>query len=351
MISFNNPILFEQLVLEYYGDAEPLCKESIKEELSLVKVRKASTELSALPQNLKKPFACFDSCIYMSTNEISKKAREILGATKSTVASGCHFGFSGWYNFEVAGLRNSKLVIMADYDPETNAFHRKTIELLKVCPTAEIFKETIKKLERSGEISQIMTNLKYQQFGLYPENLSNSKKDRSIRFQIDIDLELWLKSDKAYTQIRELALDGRIVVLNLNACGDDSTFKKIHEIFCYYQISLDTLNISNIYYVYGPTSANSIQFERNFAPLIQDDTLVIQSYSVPIDRELLQTKYRITCQQKQYVFPGKNLITGQRYTPSNFFTEIGESDKIESQVAKIITLSDITQEIQLLTTS
>lgn len=247
------------------------------DQVTLTRLGDAAKELATLAETVEKVSTESKSNYgyYLSSNEMFTEARKKLtpGNKVHDVQPTAHFGFSTWHNFEIVGLSKSQLMVIADFSSIALEFLKKSVDLLKKCPTSKEFKETI--LLKSYGSEMPIANSKYKHLKLYPERATENPH---AAFKAELELENWLKDPKIYKHIRKLSLTNRIVLIRMDAFNDGGLFSQIRAVFNKHKIHLGTLYISNVINNIGESMDENIdQFEGSVDELAEKDTQIIQS--------------------------------------------------------------------------
>ena len=191
--------------------------------------------------------------IYVVSNEIiSPSVRNVLAKTQK-LENACHLGFSGWYNFDIAVVRQSARIIICDINPNQISFLKRTLIMMIESTTREQFVETIlvyikqeiqKRIESKLAVKHHKFHAEFKTFDVNLLYLDSGKADITDVVPNELTRPYsWLSSNHSYNYIRNLAMNDRIAVLATDI-ANINVFSRIRDILDGYQI--DTLYISNI---------------------------------------------------------------------------------------------------------
>lgn len=152
---------------------------------------------------------------FFTTNEAGTEHTRIKLSAKPLRAKSCHIGFSGFYNFDIMVTRRSEWGLICDFNPLNKSYIEKAIEILKTAPTRAAFIEKMVSLNNNALADEV-------------------EREGS-----------WLNSVDSFAWIKNLALQDRIVAINLNITNTDRC-QKIAKLLQDNAIAIDTLYVSNI---------------------------------------------------------------------------------------------------------
>lgn len=270
------------LITGFVGEQQlnPVIHELLQEKGEDFELAAAAEDI----EGLTKEFAfCNDpGKAYVTSNEFcARKVRQVLLKNQLTSKEKrCHIGVASWENFNTAWIRGSKFVVLLDVDKSTIEFNKLTIQALKVAETRKQFAQCM--IEACGNVRE---NMKYDQLNLSPFEESNAISEHlAVEFR---NRGSFLYKDISYAFIRRLALKGRIAVVrgnlyNLRWDGKDGAhdmFVKIYGIVSSVDLTVDTLNISNVqdYASYKDITKSKFMLEKNIRVLLDAYTIVIGS--------------------------------------------------------------------------
>jgi hypothetical protein len=206
-----------------------------------------------------------ESCIgvFVGTNETAtEKTKNYLN--NQNKIDGCHFGFSGWHNFDIIVERQSSRAVFCDYNPKTKLF----------------LEESLTALDNSQNRIQFAKSM----FRYVHKNLYHFSPNVGGTIAVFADDEVkdelnregsWLSTDSGFSYVKELANKGKISIITEDI-RNSSVFEKIAGILSRHQIPIDTLYLSNIG-EYMITNEDKIKFVNTVRYLLTYETKLVQS--------------------------------------------------------------------------
>lgn len=214
--------------------------------------------------NLELSKPSISDTVYIGTNESNVAASfEKLSSIESI--NGCHVGFSGWYNLDIAAERRSSRVIICDINPENAFFLGESLRILrKSVDPDEFIQRMIGFVEenefRTNGIRVLNKNIANSIF--FSANVSNDPLYQGTCFTADeLRVELkrplsWVFDLEKFYHIKRLAISDKIVVLTENICNTE-TFLRLKKILMDNGVPIETLYLSNIADILPSTQINN----------------------------------------------------------------------------------------------
>jgi hypothetical protein len=174
--------------------------------------------------------------VYIGCNETAtEKTKEYLKGYE--LVGGCHVGFSSWHNFDIMVERSSTRAVLCDFNPRTKKFLEASLLCFSVAGDRNQF-------------ARIMEMYVKKNFLEFSPNVKGDGEDDLILPDEEIIGELtrqdsWLSTDAGFLHIKQLALQGKISIITEDI-RNEGTFKSVAKVLKTYNISIDTLYISNI---------------------------------------------------------------------------------------------------------
>ncbi len=171
--------------------------------------------------------------VYVGTNETETNAVRQTLADCKLIPEPCHFGFSGWHNFDIMVQRKSARGVMADFNPNSTAFLNYSL-MSTICPNRHKY-------------AQVMVKYVQMNFLKFSPNVKNVV---AILPDEEVLLELkrpgsWLSTDDGYEHIQKLAAEGKICAITEDI-RNHNVFAKIAQKLKDNSVAIDTLYVSNI---------------------------------------------------------------------------------------------------------
>lgn len=213
--------------------------------------------------------------VYPICNETNLEAvSNELKMAKIPEGQKAHIGCAGWYNFDIMAIRKSDYGIIFDINKDSADFMKMTIEFLRL-------KES--KVEFENSIIEYMLKKQAQNSRtFYCKYDFESKKQIPLHDTVKYEKsrkESWLFSEESFQQIRLMAIEGRLGVIQ-QTMEETTAFQSIKDKLQQQKISVDTLYTSNIANFMDPIDSKSTQsqsFTASVTTLLDDDTLFISS--------------------------------------------------------------------------
>jgi hypothetical protein len=159
----------------------------------------------------------------------------------------CHIGLGGYYNFDVASWRQSKRIIIFDYNSDQISLLKRTIILIDQCQFREDFvKHMINYLDNKQHIMKFNCNSSADPS--YEDFKRHCFEDRFEVMELKCELyrpSSWLNTDSSYKYIRNLVLNNKVDIISLDI-RQTEIFKQLAEILNSHHIVIDTVYLSNV---------------------------------------------------------------------------------------------------------
>ncbi len=248
--------------------------------------------------------------VYVTANEyFASRTARILARAPVDPGFRVHMGFSGLQNYDMASIRKSNFVIVADVNNATIDLHKVAIETLKKTKNRHTF------------INDFLKNFKAKNL-THVDNIKYCRKGQSLKVKDELLLEArregsFLFADDLFEHIQTLAQKDRIFPMNLGLI-DKERMEKIGAIFAKNKAYLDTLYISNI----GDWFLNDelLALGEIVKKISSDHVLVIDASERVSSASVLQ----------QYVIP----ITGGDYNPFIIRGYLSRSEPLPSHFSR-----------------
>jgi hypothetical protein len=197
--------------------------------------------------------------VYIGTNEdgVNDTFEQLNQLPANSEA--CHFGFSGWHNFDIAAQRKSSRVIICDINPENALFIQASLDNLRKSLSPAEFIENMKEYTRIHRYQYNNNKVLNEDFSRsinFSTNVSNDPlyadinylADNPVGEQLQVELKRplsWVFDLDKFNHIRDLAMKDKIVLLTEDICAT-TTFTKIKSLLVDNGVQIDTIYLSNI---------------------------------------------------------------------------------------------------------
>ncbi|HEY4832297.1 MAG TPA: hypothetical protein VIH61_07040, partial [Waddliaceae bacterium] len=201
--------------------------------------------------------------LYITTNEKNLAATDQLLATHPLRENTVHIGCASWHNLDIMCKRKSNFGLIVDFNPKNAEFIKKTIEIVQVSESRNVF------------VSNMIAYLN-----------SLEGKERDIFFHKDqdglptgrIEKELlregsWLQNQESYEFIKNLASNDKITAITEDI-KNHKKFSEIREYLDAHHILVDTVYLSNICN-FMKTKGDQESFAKSITHIVDSDTLFI----------------------------------------------------------------------------
>lgn len=226
-----------------------------------------SRELRALSDEHSVPV--LDS-VFLGTNEVdTAKSAEFLSSIPNQLG-GCHIGFSGWHNFDIMVMRQSRLGVICDINPRNTLFLEAMLGLVRTAENCQDFiNKAIEYIHITDKLFKFSPNINDQdEFYKQIESLSD-----------EVEAELrrpssWLYEESRFEYIKKLALADKIALVTRDI-RHTQQFEQLCKLLGEHQVPIDTVYVSNIF-GWQKKEADKKQFIESLKVLTaRDDTVLI----------------------------------------------------------------------------
>jgi len=152
---------------------------------------------------------------HLTSNEYGRSLTKIILESIPKQENACHFGVSGWHNYDIAAVRESSFIIVGDINSNTILIHKKTMELLASSADRQEF---VKKFSEWAENNsdKLEVNMQFS-------------PSETILGEIEKELVRegsWLSTDSNFNYVKKMSKENRIVSMQLDIT-DRKSLKKI----------------------------------------------------------------------------------------------------------------------------
>lgn len=204
--------------------------------------------------------------IYITTNETNLAATNQFfkehprpNDEKQTI----HIGCATWHNFDIMCERKSSYGLIVDFNPENSKFIEKTIDLINVSESRDIFKQKMNDYLNLLEGDKKDLFFHWDQKGLPTEKIEKELEREGS----------WLQTEDNYLFIKKLVSRDRVVAITEDITNFEN-FSRLRKFLDSQNISIDTLYLSNICNFMMSDSRKS-SFIKSIKQLLQNDTILI----------------------------------------------------------------------------
>jgi hypothetical protein len=217
--------------------------------------------------------------IYITTNEtnLKKVAQKLTAQFRPKELQTIHIGCATWHNLDIMCLRQSSYGLIVDFNPKNSEFIKKTVDLIKVSESREIFKQ---------KMIEYLNSLKGEEKNLFFHR--DQKGLPTERIEKELTREgSWLQNEENYFFIKSLVTDDRLVAIteDITNC---QTFLSIREYLNENNVSVDTVYLSNISNFMQSDSDRKL-FAKSVKSLLADETILINcpKFVVPNQKSII----------------------------------------------------------------
>lgn len=227
----------------------PLLKNKIAQELMCFNNRRVKGQVNG---------------VYITTNESNLEATaQTLKDHPRPSQTTLHIGCAAWHNLDMMCARRSDYGLIIDFNPKNAEFMEKTMELVKLSDSRELFVQKI-----VGYLNGLQGEERRIFFHKDQTGLPTERIEQELRREAS-----WLGSDENYRFVRQLACDERLVALTEDITHWE-TFSQMRAYFDKSGLVVDTLYLSNICQ-FMRTPAKEEAYKKTVECLQSKETLLI----------------------------------------------------------------------------